>query len=128
MKNKEMYKDEILAIACRGEQLAVKNNGTPHSCLKLACDECIGGMVGNCRDAIYAWCEEEYVEPCPFETDELVEVSADNINWLLRHFSHIEDGIFYTYSSGHTSKETLITTGWAYCRKYGTLGGIAKGE
>lgn len=68
--------------------------------------------------------EEE--QKCPFEKDELVEVSDDGIAWDLRHFVRMEDGEYACAYEGYTSKETEYTVRWAHCQKYGTLGGLIK--
>lgn len=75
--------------------------------------------------------EEFYVKPCPFEKDELVEVSHDGDVWSLRHFSHIDEtvvnGKYRAFAWGSNSKITDCTHGWDFCRKYGTLGGLMEG-
>lgn len=70
--------------------------------------------------------EEE--RKCPFEKDELVEVSDDGINWFLRYFVRMKGGKYACTESGYTSKESDFILSWAFCRKYGTLGGLVKGD
>ena len=69
---------------------------------------------------------EEETEECPFENDELVEVSDDGISWRLRHFSRMKEGRYYTYGYGYNSSETKEVIDWDYCRKYGTLGELVQ--
>ncbi len=129
MTNREKFKEEILDIACKGLQLGVKTTGEPIACGDLACEDCIceNCICENCNSKkIEEWANSEYVEPCPFERDELVEVSDDGQIWELRYFSHKEKERFYFYESGHTSRETNKVVPWIYCRKYGTLGGLVK--
>lgn len=82
------------------------------------------------KKRIFEWLNEEYVEPCQFKKDELVEVSDDGIEWYLRYFYRIDETRtnrkFLTSACGKTSKEIDLVTGWKYCRKYGTLGGLVK--
>lgn len=66
--------------------------------------------------------EEE--QKCPFEKDELVEVSDDGICWNIRHFVQMEDGKYACTENGYTSKERKTVIRWLYCQKYGTLGDL----
>ena len=68
--------------------------------------------------------EEE--QKCPFEKDELVEVSDDGICWNIRHFVQMEDGKYACTENGYTSKERKTVIRWLYCQKYGTLGDLIK--
>lgn len=124
MTNKEFYKEQIFEIACSGNRIGTNEEGHLCECdCDLLCTYCSFFEAGTpCRDKFREWLDKEYI--CPFEKDELVEVSDDEKRWSLRHFSHIKNGIYYTYANGLTSKQTESTILWAYCRKYGTLGGL----
>lgn len=74
-------------------------------------------------DALHKWCNAEYKEPCPFEEGELVEVSDDGKCWYLEYFVKFT-GLYET----REYKEDELTSEWTYCQKYGTLGGLVKGE
>lgn len=134
MTNKEHFKEELLEVACGGTHIAFdKETNKPCSCADISCFDCAfhkGDM--KCKDAFIEWLKEEYKEPCPFEKGELVEVSVDGIDWCLRHFSHIDEENerrkFKAFVLGLDGKEIYGTSGWEYCRKYGTLGGLVKGE
>lgn len=134
MKNKEFFKEEIFDLACEAKIIAVdKRTNTPCDCASLDCANC--AFYKKCMEISYSkslhdWCNEEHEEPCPFEKDELVEVSITGKDWCLRHFSHInEEGCykFSAFDSGLNSENTKQTSRWKYCQKYGTLGGFVKG-
>lgn len=126
MTNKEHFKEEIFEVACSGTHIAVdKKTNKPYSCKDISCDDCAfrkGDM--KCKDAFLKWLEEEYVEPCPFEKGELVEVSDDREFWYLEYFDEFTRGRYIT----RESKMSECTSAWKYCQKYGTLGGLVKGE
>lgn len=125
MKNKEFYKEQIFEVACKGERIAIdKETNTPCICSKLGCYNCKLGKYDNCTDMFAIWCNEEYVEPCPFEEGELVEVSDNEEHWYLQYFDKFESGRYVT----HAGKTSERHSSWVYCRKYGTLGGLVKGE
>lgn len=125
MTNKEKFKEEILELACKGERIAVdRRTNKPYSCSETHCIDC----ALNCAEmthgnALYKWGNEEYVEPCPFEEGELVEVSDDKKYWYLEYFVKFT-GKYET----REYKEDKMTHKWVYCQKYGTLGGLVKGE
>lgn len=132
MTNREFYKERILEIAYSGNRVAISKNGELCACDSLfACKNCalLGDAMG-CKNNFQKWLNEEHVEPCPFEKDELVEVSDDKHNWTLRHFAGMVDDAEYSfavYIRGNTSKEVGCDTAvYRYCRKYGTLGGLTQ--
>lgn len=127
MTNREKFKEEICDIAINGERLAVdRETLEPCACSHIEwCRDCIANGI-KCNDVIKEWANSEYVEPCHFEDNELVEVSDNGEDWKLRYFSHQENGRVYCYVSGYTNKEAIGTCSWNYCRKYGTLGGLVK--
>lgn len=130
MTNKEHFKEEIFEIACEGDSIAVdKRTNKPCGCGGIGCSGCaLANKIGSCRDALVKWLDEEYKEPCPFEKDELVEVSYNGKNWCLRYFSHKDNNEYCVFPMGAKSSEKFETVYYQYCRKYGTLGGLVKGE
>lgn len=125
MTNKGHFKEEIFEIACSGRHIAVdKKTNKPCSCKDISCDDCAlrkGDM--KCRDVFVEWLNAEYKEPCQFEEGELVEVSDDKECWILGYFAKFE-GMYEI----RERKEDKMTSKWIYCQKYGTLGGLVKGE
>lgn len=126
MTNKENFKEDIFEIACKGDAIAVeKKTNKPCGCEEIGCNGCaLVNKTGSCRETLALWLEEEYVEPCPFEEGELVEVSDDGENWHLGYFSHIGCGYYFAYFKGDVGG--LGAVGHKYCQKYGTLGGLVK--
>lgn len=125
MTNKEYYKEQILDLACKGMRFAFANDeNVPCACRDLDCNKCIfsNEYDESCEKNIIKWCNAEYVEPCPFEKDDVVEVSNDGKRWCIRHFSHIGDGMYYAFVDGVKSTEVSDVCPWRYCRKYGTFG------
>lgn len=128
MTNKEFYKEQILYLVCEGSKIAInKDTQMPCKCENVHCNTCLlYGDSYNCRQTFSEWCKAEYVKPCPFKKDELVEVSQNGVDWLLRHFCKLENEMYYCYENGKTSTNSHCTQAWRYCRKYGTLGGLIK--
>ena len=128
MTNREKYKEELCDIAIARKHLAVSNKSLkPCMCNLISCFDCIANNnITSCEEVIREWADSKYVEPCPFEKDELVEVSNDGKNWKLRYFSCKKNGCFYCYREGLTSKDALEVWDWKYYQKYGTLGGLVK--
>lgn len=130
MTNREYYKEQIFDLACSRRYIAFnKETNTLCCCSDISCTDCLFNAARNCCDIAFKnWLNAEHVEPCPFEEGELVEVSDDGNNWLLRYFSHIDKDCskykYITYIDGF--KENKYTTSWLHCRKYGTLGGLVK--
>lgn len=121
MTNREKFKEEILDMACDGMTFAVqKDTNKPVACRDLDCSKCI--FEDDCNINRFEWCNAEYIEPCEFEKDELVEVSNDGKNWKLRYFSQMYKGKCYAFVNGNKSTENSEDYPWEYCRKYGTLG------
>lgn len=135
MTNREFYKEQILDIACKGKNIGFDTR-TNKLCACEELDDCHNCLFcakysNNCEVRVEEWCNEEHAESCPFEDGELVEVSNDEVNWRLRYFSHMDKnsniiGNFVTYDIG--MKDPMFKSHWEYCRKYGTLGGLVKGE
>ncbi len=127
MTNREFYAEQILDIACQRRLFGVdKKTNNPYACRAMVCGDCTFYGKPDCAKQFTEWCNSEYIEPCPFEKDELVEVSDDGKEWHLRFFSHIENGVYHTVFAFHKSNETPRTTKWGFCQKYGTLGGLVK--
>lgn len=131
MTNREFYKEQILNIVCDGAAFAVsKTDNTICRCNDLECENCEfhDAKSCNCNRALRQWCNAEHTEPCEFELDELVEVSDNEINWSLRHFSQKLDNLYYCFVNGYDSTDNKYGHAWNFCRKYGTLGGLVKEE
>lgn len=132
MTCKEKFKEDIFELACEAKKIAVdKRTNRPCDCDKIDCTDCkFRDTDKSCDELLVEWCNAEYKEE--FEKDELVEVSNDGRTWSLAYFSHIDEngrgGKYKIWNFGLTSKEALTTSGRDYCRKYGTLGRLAKGE
>lgn len=124
MTNKEFYKEQILDIACKGKSFGLNEESmTICECNDIPCFRCHFHKIGTrCIDNIEKWCNEEYIEPCEFEKDELVEVSDNGVDWCLRYFSHKFEGVYYCFTGGYKSTDVVDIYDWGYCRKYGTLG------
>ena len=124
MTNWEHYNKEIKEIIENGSLLAITDN-EPKMCSKTRCSNCDFDNENLCRGRIKEWLNAEH---CEFKKGELVEVSIDGTDWVLRYFCRIEENLdnekFLTFAWGYTSEETETLTKWKYCRKYGTLGGL----
>lgn len=108
MKNKEMYENEILDIACRDSSLAFdKTTNKVVPCNSLCCSNCLFGH--NCDEEIKKWFESEYVEPpvdwskVSVDTPILVRFSRDDKNWVKRHFARYDNGQVHAWINGTTS-------------------------
>lgn len=123
MTNKGHFKEEIFEIACSGDTVAVDLNGQPCCCGETRCWNCLFDKDSRqCSELLAEWLNSEYVEPCEFEKDELVEVSDDEWYWYLEYFVEFTEGMY----KARVHKEDEMISGWKYCRKYGTLGGLEK--
>lgn len=125
MTNFEKFKDEIKEITENNIVMAVVD-GKPCKCMDIRCYECdLHNAYSPCGVKLLKWLQEEYIEPCPFEKDELVEVSNDGKFWYLRYFSYMqENGLYSCFCNQEKSDKEVSTMSWKYCRKYGTLGGF----
>lgn len=120
MTNREFYKEQILDIVCTGAVVALdKRTNKPCKCSCTDCNNCIF-EPWDCLNKFASWCNAEY---CPFKKDEVVEVSHDGLNWRLRYFHHIENGVYFAYVNSADKDDTRF---WEYCQKYGTFGGLIK--
>ena len=98
MLNKEKFKDEIVEIACKGYDFALKD-GTVVKCQDTDCWTCsfsshIDGVCCSVKRKNWANSEyEEYVDwsKVPVDTKILVR-DNENVPWSPRHFSRIEQG------------------------------------
>lgn len=134
MTNKEYYKEQILDLACEGVGAIAynKQTNTLCNCHDIGCVHCLfsNNTGTSCNDMFKKWLRSEYIEPCPFENGELVEVSDGGNLWHLRYFSHFRVNVdaerrYVAYLAGAKSG---AATSWRYCRKYGSLGGLVKEE
>lgn len=131
MKNIEKYNDKIIDLALSGKRLGInKRTLVPCDCDGINCHNCAAfGSESSCETYRREWADAEYKEPCPFEKDEIVEVSDDGLDWRIRYFDSMSDNeefpyIIYCY--GYSSKDKFGTSLYKYCRKYGTLTGLVK--
>lgn len=124
MTNREFYKEQILDAVCTGHSFGFdKTDNMIHACCEINCEDCLFNSKG-CSNAVEEWCNAEYIEPCPFEEGELVEVSDDNVVWYLEFFSHTTSNSLLKYATYVTSKNSPVY--WKHCQKYGTLGNRIK--
>lgn len=122
----EKNKDKLFEIAKDGDSVAVSKTGVIISCFSLSCNNCIGeAHKGLCMGTIKEYLNKEYIEPCPFEKGELVEVSDYGDLWCLRYFSYISSDASHKYRTVRKPGSN-VTEGWEHCRKYGTLGNLTK--
>lgn len=124
MLNKEKFKDEIVEIACKGYDFALKD-GTVVKCQDTDCWTCsfsshIDGVCCSVKRKNWANSEyEEYVDwsKVPVDTKILVR-DNENVPWSPRHFSRIKQGRVYTFSYGRTS---FTSRGKECCWRYAKL-------
>ena len=124
MLNKEKFKDDIVEIACKGYDFALKA-GKVVNCQNTDCWECnfsshIDGVCCTVNRKNWANSEyEEYVDwsKVPVDTKILVR-DHENVPWSPRHFSRIEQGRVYTFSYGRTS---FTSRGKECCWRYAKL-------
>lgn len=132
MTNREKFKEEICDIVIDRNLLAVSMKLLkPCKCSMTKCSDCIANNnTTSCQKVMREWANSEYVEPCLFEKDELVEVSQDGKFWVLRYFSHMAqtDSKYVVFMNGLKSTEATYRDlcNYNYCQKYGTLGGLVK--
>lgn len=86
MTNKEKYGNEILDIACTGDNVAMrKSDNVIIGCKKLKCSDCAFNPNGKgyCNDMVEKWANSEYIEPpvdwskVPVDTPILVRDSEE---------------------------------------------------
>lgn len=70
---------------------------------------------------------EEEEPKCQFKKGEIVEVSEDNIYWRLCTFSRLTDDRIFKYATKEEGPDECEWI-WPHCQKYGTLGGLVKGD
>lgn len=130
-KNKEMWNDWLIDNCVDGMSSFGVNKDTHipflccgHSGAKCAGSLCVFSEMGNCHRARRKWLNEEYIEPCPFKTGDIVEVSDNGNYWHLRRFIHKVDnqndtyfGWYKCFSDGHKFDDDYhVPTFWKYCR------------
>ena len=110
MTNKEIYGNEIIELACKGDKIAVRN-GKMTSCDNLLCKDCDFGY-SDCNEKILKWANSEYVEPSvdwskvAVDTQILVRNSEEE-TWRKRYFAKYEHETVYAWSGGATSWSVL---------------------
>ena len=126
MFNKEKFKDEIVEIACKGYDFALKD-GTVVKCQDTDCWACsfsshIDGVCCSVKRKNWANSEyEEYVDwsKVPVDTKILVR-DSESYMWRAAHFAYFMDGIVHAFFDGRTSftGRGFATPGWKYAKLY----------
>lgn len=120
MLNKDYYKDSILKLAFRGQDIAVVD-GEPKACINTSCAKCaLHGAATSCREARWDWANSEYEEKVDWtkvkcDTPILVKTTP-NEAWHRRYFAKYEDGRVYTWDGGCTSWSASTTGFWQYAK------------
>lgn len=125
MLNKEKFKDEIVEIACRGCDFALKA-GKVVNCQNTDCWTCgfsshIDGVCCSVKRKNWANSEyEEYVDwsKVPIDTKILVR-DAEDQQWKRRHFAGVTYEGVYAFDYGSTSfTSNGIKCYWKYAKLY----------
>lgn len=98
MTNFEKYKDEILAITNKEENIAMAN-GILQECRDLNCNDCdFGKSSGNCDCNMMRWLYKEF---CPFKRGERVILTIPGQPPLRCYFAEQkENGCVSVFSGG----------------------------
>lgn len=126
MTNKEKYGNEILDIACTGDNVAMrKSDNVIVGCKKLKCSDCAFNPNGKgyCNDMVEKWANSEYIEPpvdwskVAVDTPILVR-DHENREWTRRHFAKIKNGTVLAWRGGATSwsEDDEETIPWKYAK------------
>lgn len=120
MTNREKFAEQILDIACGGNEIAVdKATSEPIACYELECEDCLFNTHSYvyCGDKTEKWANSEYVEP-PIDWSKVAVdtpiLVRDNIfsEWGKRYFAKYENGSVYAWSNGTTSWSGDRCTPW----------------
>lgn len=110
MTNREKYKEEILDIACKGNQIAIRKcDGKLVECSStLCCAECGFRSLKHegCASNLRKWCNAEYkpsIDWSKVEVDTPILVSSDGKEWYKRYFSRYKNGKVFAWLDGRTS-------------------------
>lgn len=122
MLNKDYYKDSILKLAFRGQDIAVVD-GEPKSCIHTSCAKCaLHGAATSCREARWDWANSEYEEKVDWTkvpVDTKILVRDRNVEqWQPRYFARFEDGKVYAWNNGATSYSEKRMTVWAQAKLF----------
>lgn len=123
MLNKEKYAKEIIAIAEKGDRIAV-NNGIPTGCGINNCENCDFDKCNkhnnedNCYTKRKKWFNEEYNTWNDVPVDTKILVSDNCVKWFKRHFSKCVNGVLYAFDDGKTSFTTDVVTSWKFAKLY----------
>ena len=107
MKNKEKFADKIIDFALSEDSIAVDNQGEVISCASMVgCENCMFDEEKECKTAIKAWLEREYIEPPVISKKDKVflEYLKDGYKYITRDYT---GGIFL-----HINKPKRISRYW----------------
>ena len=125
MLNKEKFKNEIVEIACKGYDFALKD-GQVVNCQNTDCWTCsfsshIDGVCCSVKRKNWANSEyEEYVDwsKVPVDTKILVRDTKDQA-WKRRYFAGVTPERVYAFNDGRTSfTSNGIVNPWKYAKLY----------
>lgn len=119
MKNKDLYKREIVEIAISGDKVAVVDN-KPVKCSAIKCKECdlfVPRM--GCNGSCSKWMNTETTNwsKVPVNTKILVR-DYNKEPWKRRYFARFEDGKVYAWNNGATSYSEKRMTVWAQAKLF----------
>ena len=92
MTNYEHYEKEIVNIVRLGRMVAVeRETGKVTSCNRIECHECKFYDLKDCDTSVFAWANEEYIEPgidwSKVPVDTPILVSDDGKCWFREYFA-----------------------------------------
>lgn len=105
MKNREYYKDEIYAVACRHDRFAInKTTKKIGGCLEIPCNDCLFNPGGcDCYERARVWLEQEYTEPI------LDSVEKRYLEGFIQPFrSRVKSITKWPYSNNHAYLQILM--------------------
>lgn len=96
MKNKEKYAEEIVEIACDGDDIAIdKRTGKVSSCTHVTCSNCLFCKNG-CAKGRRKWAESEYIEKAVIS--ERGRTFLEYLNGKFKYIARDKTGYLYAYS------------------------------
>ena len=116
MKNREKYAEELLDIACTGENIAIDKR-TMHirSCGGFLCRYCLFDDCDDCNTKLAEWAESEHIEPAKISKKDraFLDYIRDVYNFVVRD----KEGKLFIYSSKPYKNVDGVWTAWG--TKYG---------
>lgn len=96
MKNREKYAEEILNVACTGENIAVdKRIMQVRSCEGFLCEHCLFSVYNDCDTKLAEWAESEYIELAKISKRD--RAFLDYIKDIYRYIARDEKGDLCIY-------------------------------